>query len=318
MTAIGSLAVRNGALVPLDAIAFGLDDTDVAYGYGCYETLKVRSGRLYFPEFHEERLLSSAAILGIRHALRPGDLAGALGRLVEANGLGDCNVKLMMIGREGRDADWYAFLLPPVIPPTDAYVEGVSCLLFRGERHFPAAKSLSMLLSTVAYRAASRAGCYDALLVDGAGRITEGTRTNVFYALAGEPEAVYTPPASRVLSGITRRTVMAALAEAGLRVEERDLPVEEAIDGRASLAVTSTSSKVILVRRLLGEPSGIPGPEGDPLPRPTALAGFDPASAASAPAPAALALRRVAELYDDYLERYAKEADTSSLDRSRG
>ncbi len=307
MTALGTYAIRNGGLTSLGALSLGLDDTDITYGYGCYETLKVRSGKLYFPEFHEERFLSSAAILGIRHSLRPGELVGALGRLVEAAGQGDCNVKVMMIGRDGRDADWYAFLLPPVIPPADSYAEGVPCLLFRGERHFPAAKSLSMLLSTVAYRAAGRAGCYDALLVDGAGRITEGTRTNVFYSLAGEPEAVYTPPASRVLSGITRRTVMAALAEAGLRVEERDLPVEEAVDGRASLAVTSTSSKVIRVRRLLGEPSGVPGPRGEPLPRPTALAGFDPASAASVEAPPAPALGRVVEVYDAYLGRYAED-----------
>ena len=295
---IGTLAICNGALVPRSDLTLGLDDTDVTYGYGCYETLKIRAGRLYFPEFHEERLLSSAAVLGVVHDLEPGALVAALERLAEANGVAECNVKVLLIGREGRAADWYAFLLPPIVPPASAYAEGVSCLLFRGERHFPAAKSLSMLLSTVAYRAAGRCVCYDALLVDGSGRVTEGTRTNLFYALADAPSVVYTPPADRVLSGITRRTILEACAEAGQRVEERDLSLAEAVGGGASLAVTSTSSTIIPVRRLVGERSGAGL-------APTASPRFGTDSGASIETPPSPDLERLASIYGAYLERYA-------------
>jgi len=298
---IGDRIIINGSLAAPAEAVFPLDDVDVTYGYGCYETLKVRDGVLYFPEFHEERLLRSAAILGIAHAVAPGDVAAALKALVKTEAVGSCNIKIMLTGHEGRPADWYAFLLPPVLPSAAVYGQGVSCLLFRGERHFPAAKSLSMLLSTVAYRSATTRGCYDALLVNGRGEITEGTRANVFYARRGVSDAVFTPPADDVLSGITRRTLMAALAEAGVRTIERPLPLADALGGEYALALTSTSSRVIPVRSLSGAagPAGAPVPVQNPAGAATASAVFDTATSPE--------LMRVGVLYDGWLERYARQ-----------
>lgn len=297
---IGDRVIVNGRLASPEEARFGLDDVDATYGYGCYETLKVRGGLLYFPEFHEERLLRSAEILGIRHGIRPGDAVAALGRLRDANGIGECNVRILLIGREGRPADWYAFLLPPVVPPSSAYEEGVPCLLFRGERHFPRAKSLSMLLSTVAYRAALGLGCYDALLVDGRGEITEGTRTNLFYVRRGESDAAYTPPEDRVLSGVTRRTLMEALGACGVRTVERPLSVADAVSGRYAFMVTSTSSRVIPVRSL----RGAAGPGGPIAPIATPGEG----AAAAVEAPLSPEVDRVRAVYDDYLARYSDGA----------
>jgi branched-subunit amino acid aminotransferase/4-amino-4-deoxychorismate lyase len=283
---IGTAIIVNGRLAPPDAAVFNLDDTDAAYGYGCYETLKVRESRLYFADFHEERLLGSAEILGIAHDLQPGAVAAALDLLVRENGLPECNVKVMLIGHQGRPADWYAFLLPPVIPPAAVYRQGADCLLFAGERHFPQAKSLSMLLSTVAYRLATSLACYDALLVNRRGQLTEGTRTNLFYLRPGEGDVVFTPPAADVLEGITRRTLIAALAEAGVRTEERPLPLDEALGGAFSLMVTSTSSRVIPVRSLRGPAESA---------APASVAG--PIALVLAPE-----LERVAAVYDAYLQ----------------
>ncbi|MBN2875046.1 MAG: aminotransferase class IV [Spirochaetales bacterium] len=299
----GNTIIVNGGLSAPEAAAFTLDNVDVTYGYGCYETLKVRAGTLYFPEFHEERFLRSAAILGIRHAINEGDVVKALRALVVANEPRDCNIKLMMIGHDDRPADWYAFELPPVLPPASAYELGVAALLFRGERHFPRAKSLSMLLSTVAYRAATAAGCYDALLVNGRGEITEGTRTNVFYARRGESGVVYTPPAADVLEGVTRRTVLAALAGEGWRTVERPLLASEALDGEFALAVTSTSSRVIPVRSLVGLPV-----RGEPVTGGGIVALGSPSDAArltSVEVGLAPEMERLRRMYDAWLKRYA-------------
>jgi len=285
---IGSHIVKNGQVAEAGDAVVPLDDTDVTYGYGCYETLKVRDGVLYFPEFHEARLLNSAAILGIVTDLKPGALVRSLGVLIDDNHIRECNIKVMMIGREGRSADWYAFMLPALVAPETAYTEGASCLLFKGERHFPQAKSLSMLLSTVAYREAARQGCWDALLVNGRGQITEGTRTNVFYARCGESSAIYTPPAIDVLDGITRRTLIIALDEAGIRTVERPLELADALSGEYSLAVTSTSSRVIPVAALTIAGSVAPG-------LPTQPVRLAPSKE----------IERARTLYDDYLARWA-------------
>ena len=252
---LGAFIIRNGETVPASEGNFALDDLSLTHGLGCYETLKVRSGLLYFPEFHEERLLGSLGILGIQHSIAPGQVTAALSRLVEANGLSECNVKVIAVDRQGRAADWYAMALPPIIPPREA-AAGLPCLVVEGQRQFPRAKSLSLLLSTIAFRRASAAGCWDALLLNARGCLTEGTRTNLFYcdghAPAGFEGPLYTPPSADVLEGVTRRTLIEALDGAGIRTEERSLPESEAQSGRYSMMMTSTSSNVIPVSALAG------------------------------------------------------------------
>jgi branched-subunit amino acid aminotransferase/4-amino-4-deoxychorismate lyase len=264
---IGTTIIRNGQLEPVSAAMIAVDDPDAFHGYGCYEALRIRNGTLFFPEFHEERLLHSAAILGIQHAIQPGELVQALHRLASANGFGECNVKVVLFGREGRNADWFAFLLPPLYPPADSSTVGVTCTLFQGERPFPAAKSLGVLVSTLAFRQAKAKDCWDALLVNRHGEITEGTRTNLFYVEAprrhetapdsgqSSPDAftVFTPPASDALEGITRRTLLGAMSAAGIPTAERSLTVQEALSGRFCLMLTSTSTGVVPVRMVIDE-----------------------------------------------------------------
>ncbi len=291
---IGPHMIKNGQLAMSGDAVVRLDDTDVTYGYGCYETLKVRDGVLYFPEFHEARLLNSAAILGIVTDMKPGVLVRSLGLLIDANEMPECNIKVMMFGRDGRPADWYAFMLPALVAPQTSYTEGASCLLFRGERHFPQAKSLSMLLSTIAYREAARQGCWDALLVNGRGQITEGTRTNVFYARCGESSAIYTPPAVDVLEGITRSTLIVALEEAGIHTVERPLDLADALSGEYRLAMTSTSSRVMPIATLILAGSVAPG-------LPTQPVRLAPGKE----------IERARVLYDDYLARWAGQHQES-------
>jgi branched-chain amino acid aminotransferase len=249
---IGKFIIYNGDLADPDVARFGLDDTDITYGYGCYEVLKLREGYLYFPDYHEERLLASAGILGIQTNLQPGQLVSALHRLVDANGLSDSNLRVVMIGHDGRSADWYAFQVPPLYPPVGSQEHGVDCLLYQGQRAFPAAKSLNMLVSTIAFRQALKLGCYDALLVNQRNELTEGSRTNIFWLDSRQPACLYTPPAMQVLSGITRKTVMSAVVEAGYQVKEMFLNVETLADSCCSFMITSTSSTILPIKKIIG------------------------------------------------------------------
>ncbi|TFG82075.1 MAG: hypothetical protein E4H20_08450, partial [Spirochaetales bacterium] len=92
---LGAFIIRNGELIPAAEAFFPLDDLALTHGLGCYETLKVRGGLLYFPEFHEERLIQSLEMIGIAHSIVSGSIMAALGRLVEANRLPECNLKII-------------------------------------------------------------------------------------------------------------------------------------------------------------------------------------------------------------------------------
>ncbi|TVR05239.1 MAG: hypothetical protein EA403_03285, partial [Spirochaetaceae bacterium] len=62
---IGPYCSINGHLVPTADATISVDDVNFQYGYGVYETLKVRDGVLFFPNLHEQRLFHSADIIGL-------------------------------------------------------------------------------------------------------------------------------------------------------------------------------------------------------------------------------------------------------------
>jgi branched-chain amino acid aminotransferase len=238
---VGSYASVDARLIPTETATVAIDDIDFAYGYGVYETLKVRKGVLFFAERHEERLFFSASAIGMEHRWRPGQVVEAVVALVRTNTIADCNVKVLLIG-----ARLYIMALAPLFPKRSDLKAGGRAITFEGERFYPQAKTLSMLVSTIAFRKAKEAGAYDALLVNRNGEVTEGTRTNLF---ATDGRVVYTPPAYQVLAGVTKLTVSDVIRGLGIPLEERTLPVEGLVAWEG-LFLTSTSTKVMPLSRV--------------------------------------------------------------------
>lgn len=278
---IGAYFLRNGELLPVAQATVPLDDVNYAYGYGVYETLKIRDRILYFPEAHEDRLFHSAAVIGLDHPFRSGEIVRGIRDLAAANRIPDATVKVLLTGgapAEGAaGARCDAMLLPAITPDPGLYEEGATAITFDGERHYPASKSLSMTMSTVAFRQAQRLGAYDAVLVNRDGFMTEGTRTNLFAVLDG---AVVTPPREQCLDGVTRESLLEVVRELGLPLREEPLPrslVESGSPRLEGLLLSSTSTKLLPLRELDGW--ALPLPERYPV---------------------------MARAYDDYLTRYAR------------
>lgn len=271
----GSWCSLNGELIPAERAAVGVDDIDFTYGYGVYETLKIRGKILYFPELHAERLLYSASLIGLASewesrlgkSIAPGDIVAWIRDLVRANETADANVKMLLAGPR-----LYIMTLNPLFPGRRLYRDGAAAIIADGERAFPRAKTLNMLVSTLAFRKARAAGAYDALLCGRDGLITEGTRTNLFFIDSGR---LYTPPADTALTGVTRLTLARALQEEGIPLEEKSLPRAE-VSLREGYFLTSTSTKIMPLVRVGEFAFGIPD-----------------------------ITRRLMKLYDAWLQRYA-------------
>ncbi len=244
---IGPYCFFNQQLIPIEQAVVSVDDLDFSYGYGVYETLKVRHRILYFPSLHEERLFHSASIIGLAHPFKPGDLTRGIQELVRANKTEHANIKVLLIGGDtAEQARLYIMTLNPLFPDRKDYKQGAIALIYPGERVFPEAKTLNMLVSTLAFREAKKAGAYDAVLKNREGYLTEGTRTNLFYVKGG---IVYTPPRNQVLEGVTRITLLDALHQKGIPVQERPLQETE-IPQQDGFFLTSTSTKVMPLRKL--------------------------------------------------------------------
>lgn len=246
---LGTFVSINGELRQKVEGVVPIDDVNFAYGYGVYETLKSRSGVVYFPDMHVTRLLHSARIIGMSHEWTETGLLVALENLVRSNGVADCNIKMLLIGRSGSGADLYIMCLNPLFPKRTDYRDGADAILFDGERLYPQAKSLNMLVSSIAFRKAQSASAYDALLVDRSGHLTEGTRTNLFYT---DGITVFTPPAESVLEGVTKLTIQKCLEEQGIAVTERALHRNELKDSHivAGLWLSSTSTKIMPIGKI--------------------------------------------------------------------
>jgi branched-chain amino acid aminotransferase len=156
------------------------------------------------------------------------------------------------------------FVEPLVMPPRDAYAAGIGVILARTARPADAtraagAKVANYLASLLALRDAKRAGASEALFVDAAGHVLEGTTSNVFVVRDGE--LVTTPEQAGILPGITRSHLMRAADSLGIAVAERDI-AEKDLFAADEVFISSTIREVLPVARVDGRSigSGVPGP----------------------------------------------------------
>lgn len=241
----------NGVLTPVAEATVPLDDVAFAYGFGVYETLKVRHGVLFFADLHEERLWHSARTIGLEHPFQLGDFQRFLRELIAANTTGDANLKALLIGGPTAAEARLAILqLAPLFPDRKNSKHGGTAITWLGERVYPQAKTLNMLVSYLAYREARAHDAYDALLINRHGQITEGTRTN-FFVTDGTSFAC--APADQVLEGVTQLTVRRVIRELGISVEERPLPLAELSTWKGAF-LTSTSTKILPLRQIDATP----------------------------------------------------------------
>src|SRR5262249_19709425 len=108
---------------------------------------------------------------------------------------------------------------PLELPPASHYRDGVAAITVRTERAADAAhgaKVRNYLASLLAVRAARAAGAHEAIVLDSAGAVIEGTTSNVFLV---KDRAVVTPPEdSGILPGITRAFLLELAGALGIAV----------------------------------------------------------------------------------------------------
>lgn len=235
----------NGQLIPVESAILHLDSTEVMYGFGVYETVKVRNNIVYFLPQHIDRLMYSARQIDLMHHFSSDFIEQSLHDLLAHLKEQACNIKLLLYGASYKDKA-QLFILPsaPLFPDRKWYREGVSLISFEHERWMPQAKTLNMLPSYYMYSKAKERGCYDALLYDKEGNLREGTRTNA-YVIKGKH--IVSPPKKDILEGVTMMTLQKVLEKSEYSLEYRNIPMSSIweYDG---LFLTSTSTKIMPVR----------------------------------------------------------------------
>lgn len=122
----------------------------------------------------------------------------------------------------------------------------------------PRIKSLNYLNHILARIEANRAGADEAILLNGAGRVAEGTADNVFVVRKGE--LLTPPPTEGALEGITRNCVLRLAHQAGIPAREVPLAPYDLYTADECL-LTGTGAELIPVAEVDGRRlPAVPGP----------------------------------------------------------
>ncbi|HEY0905413.1 MAG TPA: aminotransferase class IV [Marmoricola sp.] len=249
----------NGSILDdPSAPVVGLDDHGITVGDGVFETLKVVDGVPFALTRHLDRLVASAAGLGLPapdlDEVRRGVAAVLDGRHL---GLGrlriTCTAGPAPMG-SGRGAGPMTMLVvADTMAPAEQTTSVVRVPWVRNERGAVAGlKTTSYAENVVALAWARERGASEAIFANTVGALCEGTGSNIGYVLAGEAR---TPAlSSGCLAGVTR-----ALLLEWTDVVEADDPAS-VLEEAEEVFLVSTTRDVQPVHRVDDRELAAPGP----------------------------------------------------------
>ena len=249
------IAYVNRRYVPHHSAQVHIEDRSMQFADGVYEVVAVLNGKLVDREWHHERLERSLGELGIAIPMSRAALDAVLEEMVRRNRV-DEGIVYLQVGRgvAPREHTFPVHVRPSVVAtarsarPASAstLIEGVRVVSTHDQRWERCdVKSVALLPNVLAKQAAAEAGAFEAWQVDADSIVTEGTHSNAW--IVDHDGAIVTRPESNaILSGITRRRLLAVARNAGLPVVERAFSLDEAKAAREAF-LTSTSSFVVPV-----------------------------------------------------------------------
>ncbi len=227
-----------------DTSVTGVEEFKPNTGIEVYEVVRVAAGIPLFVEDHLKRFYHSAWLLHLEIPYSPEQIGLLLKELIKVNQVREGNIRFSWCFKPtGR---FHAYFIPHFYPGEEMISKGVSCGLCLAERQDPNAKVVQTNLRGKANRMMEEEGYYEVLLVNRDGRITEGSRSNVFFVQDG---IFVTAPAEEVLPGITRQKVIELLAGSGYALKELSLSSAELPHVQAAF-LTGTSPKILPIRSI--------------------------------------------------------------------
>jgi len=251
----------------------GVFDHGLLYGDGVFEGIRVYNSRIFELDAHIKRLYESAKVIRLEVPMSEKELVEATEKTVEANGVIDGYVRLVVtrgVGTLGLNPflceDARLFIIADNIQPypEELCETGMRVISATTVRNHPLAippqvKSLNYLNNVLAKIEALDGNVPEAIMYNHEGYVAEATVDNVFVVKDG---VVYTPPVEAgALSGITRSIVIRLAKKEKIEVIEKNLTRFD-LYVCDELFLTGTAAEVIGIveidGRTIGE--GKPGP----------------------------------------------------------
>jgi len=230
-----SVCWMNGEIIPAEQAVISVFDHGLLYGDGVFEGIRFYNGKAFRSSEHLKRLQDSAKVLNIDIPYSDATLNKAIENLIDENGAETGYIRLIVtrgVGSLGIDPTnchqpMVVMMASPLsIVSVEKRQKGLRVMI-AGVRRMPVdvldprVKSLNYLNNVMAKMQANAAGMDEAIMLNVAGNVAEGSADNVFVVKDG---ILYTPDVScGALEGITRNIVIDIAKDSGIAVIESRL-----------------------------------------------------------------------------------------------
>jgi len=262
----------DGRVTPAGEAKVAVTDHGLLYGDGVFEGIRFYGRRPFRLTAHLDRLDASARALLLDLPYPPAALETAVRDTIAASGFEAGYLRLVVtrgpgaLGLDPRSCPRpTVFIVADRLDMIDDAARRCGArLIVAATRRLPAdgldprIKSLNYLNAILARIEANQAGADEAILLNAAGRVAEGTADNVFVVRAG---ALLTPPVSEgALEGVTRNLMLELAAACGVAARETPLTSYD-LHTADECFLTGTGAELIPVAQIDGRPMRqCPGP----------------------------------------------------------
>lgn len=246
---------QDGKLVPWREAHVHVLTHGLHYASCVFEGVRIYDGKVFKNTEHNERLHTSAEILGFKIPYSVAELDKAVIETAKANNVENGYVRpvawrgseMMAISAQQTKIHvaiaawtWAKYF------SKEAFERGLKLKTSPWKRPAPdtaptASKAAGLyMICTMSKHAAEQEGYDDALMLDYRGYVAEATGANIFLVMDGE---IHTPTPDCFLNGITRRTVIGLAKDRQMKVIERHIQPEE-LSKAQEVFLTGTAAEI--------------------------------------------------------------------------
>jgi len=255
------IALVQDKIVPLEELESIYLDRGLFFGDGVYEVIRSYNGKIFALEEHLQRFAESLAAIQIT-GIDINQVRSGIQKAFDTAGISNAKIYFHITrGSAQRSHLWddsiepnFFLTVTELQDDIQATNEGIAVSTHPDWRWKRCdIKSLNLLPNILARRDASQKGCYEAILVDEAGFITEGA-ASAFFAIV-EKKLQTAPLTANILPSITRKYVIQAAVNIGLEINEKSLTPQQA-SSSDELFIAVTTQDIIPVVKFDRNPIG--------------------------------------------------------------
>ncbi len=236
MSFTGTSIIKNNGIAPIS------EQRPTGIEKEVYEVFRVENKKPLFMVDHLKRFENSLQKAGKSLPLPFDQLGGLIDWLILCNPISDANIRLSLL----PDGLFQAGFIRSKYPTTTMYAQGVLCLLMHQERENPSAKVFHAQMRQSAETIRKERNAYELPLVDHLGRITEGSRSNIFFIKENQ---LVTAPSELVLEGIMRAKVLELATQKGIPIRFEAINTKDVSNMEAAF-ITGTSPRILPIRQI--------------------------------------------------------------------